>query len=218
MLRRALLANVLVPLAAAAPRPSAAADTTSCCGPITPAGARLTALLDSMDVEHRWLAHKHVNWETGEQDQTDGFAGPDRATHCSAFAAAVGKRLGIYMLRPPDHPLTFLASAQTYWFEHGDSSTGWQRVADWQTAQRLANEGTLVVMSYYNPSPQRSGHIVIVRPSLKSSAALASEGPQVIQAAGYNRASAPAATSFSFHPGAWPSQVKIFAHPLPAAS
>ena len=184
-----------------------------CCGLITPDGEKLDRLLDSMDVEHRWLAHYHINWETGEPDQPANSTGPGRATHCSAFAAAVGARLGVYMLRPPAHRQVLLASAQTRWFGSPEArSAGWRPVAGMQEAQRLANRGQLVVISFESPNPHKPGHIVVVRPSLKSAAALAVEGPQVIQAATHNRASAPAAQSFKAHPGAWPEKVKVFTH------
>jgi len=49
-----------------------------------------------MNVESLWLAHEHVNWETGEPDKNADYAGPGRSMHCSAFAAAVGKKLGVY--------------------------------------------------------------------------------------------------------------------------
>lgn len=209
MRRRILLASLLS-------SPVRAADAPSCCGLITPRGERLAAVLDMMDVEHRWLAHLHVNWETGEADQPPNSVGPDRATHCSAFAAAVGLRLGVYMLRPPAHGLTLLATAQTHWFgTEAGAAAGWRRVGSMQEAQSLANQGQLVVIAYPNPDRHRPGHIVVVRPALKSAEALAVEGPQVIQAATRNRSSWPAAKSFTAHAGAWPSAVLVFAHDVP---
>jgi hypothetical protein len=75
-------------------------------------GTRQAALgvLDGMKVESLWLAREHVNWETGEPDKGQDYAGPGRSTHCSAFAAAVGERLGVYMLRPPEHGQILLAN------------------------------------------------------------------------------------------------------------
>ncbi len=207
MLRRSLLLLVIA-------SPALAAEP--CCGPITQAGERLATTLDGMDVEHLWLAHLHVNWETGAPDRAADFVGPGRATHCSAFAAAAGKRVGVYMLRPPEHGQVLLASAQTRWFATTDGrDAGWRAVAGMQAAQSLANHGQLVVISYESPNPKKPGHIVIVRPSLKSAEQLAAEGPQVIQAATRNKASFPAARSFSSHPGAWPEGVRIFAHDIP---
>src|SRR5215831_2839573 len=84
----------------------------SCCGPVTEPGKRLLGVLEGMNVETLWLSHQHINWETGEPDKGEDYTGPGRSTHCSAFAAAVGKRLGIYMLRPPEHGQILLASAQ----------------------------------------------------------------------------------------------------------
>lgn len=211
MNRRTLL---LLALACAAARPAFADEP--CCGPITPAGQRLGALLDGMNVESLWLAHQHVDWKTGEPDRGPEFTGSRKSTHCSAFAAAVGLRLGVYMLRPPEHGLVLLASAQTEWFNNGGGqAAGWRPVASMQAAQEFANQGKLVVISYANPNPKRPGHIVIVRPSTKSGAQFAAEGPQVIQAATYNRASSPAATSFHAHPGAWPNEVRVFVHDVP---
>src|ERR1700723_1640233 len=75
----------------------------SCCGAITPEGYRLADIIDSMHVEELWQAHEHVDWETGKPDKAANYEGPGKATHCSAFSAALGERLNVYMLRPPDH-------------------------------------------------------------------------------------------------------------------
>ena len=212
MNRRFLL--TALPASLAVPR-RAAADPP-CCGPVTLAGQKLAETLDGMDVADRWLAHQHVDWETGLPDRAADSPGPSRSTHCSAFAAAAGLRLGVYMLRPPEHSQMLLASAQTQWFAtQAAAASGWRPVADWQAAQTLANEGQLVVIAYANPDMHHPGHIVIVRPSTNSAAALAVEGPQVIQAATRNKPSYPAAQSFRAHPGAWPDQVRIFAHAVP---
>jgi len=69
---------------------AAYAPHQACCGAITPEGYRLADVIDSMHVEQLWLAHEHVNWETGEPDRAADYEGPGKATHCSAFAAAVG--------------------------------------------------------------------------------------------------------------------------------
>ena len=95
--RRLLLAAL--PAAATALAMPAAAQ--SCCGPITPDGQRLVQRLDASGVDHLWLPHEHVNWETGEVD-TGPHARP-ATTHCSAFVASFAKQLGIYILRPPEH-------------------------------------------------------------------------------------------------------------------
>ena len=60
---------------------------------------------------HRlWLAGERVNWESGAPV---GAWRDDRPhTHCSAFVASAAKRLGIFVLRPPDHGAVLLANAQ----------------------------------------------------------------------------------------------------------
>jgi hypothetical protein len=84
--------------------------------PVAVQGRRLEAVLDGMNVEFLLLAHEHINWETGEPDKDADYAGPGRSTHRSAFAAAVGKKLGVYLLRPPEHGQILLANAQAEWF------------------------------------------------------------------------------------------------------
>jgi len=183
------------------------APDTGCCGPVTPAGEKLRALLDGMDVDHLWQSHVKVNWETGEPRGGTG------STHCSAFAAAVGERLNIYMLRPPQHGQDFLASAQGRWFESDQAwHEGWFKVNSSERAQALANQGNLVVLVYINPDPHTPGHIAIVRPAVKSMQALEKEGPQTTQAGAHNFSSGTAVFSFSKHPGAWPDKVHIYAH------
>jgi len=186
----------------------------SCCGAITPQGQRLIALIASLHVENLWLAHRHINWETGEADRPADYAGPDKATHCSAFAAAVGERLGVYMLRPPEHGLTLLASAQTRWFRGpGGVSQGWKPLEGpdrARQAQHLANQGNLVVIAYESPNPHTPGHIVIVRPAEKTPEALAQDGPEIAQAGTHNYSDSIAAKSFTHHPGAWPDGVRYY--------
>jgi len=82
--------------------------------PITPAGAQLASIIDALDVEHHWPVGKHVSWETGVPDGRPESA-VGKHTHCSAFAAAAARRLGIYLLRPPEHPQLLLANAQYDW-------------------------------------------------------------------------------------------------------
>jgi hypothetical protein len=196
--------------------PGIISSSVGCCGPITPAGQHLAATIDSMHVEENWLPHVHIEWQTGHQDRPDVYDGPDKATHCSAFAAAVGLRLNVYMLRPPEHRLTFLASAQTEWFHTAEAKQyGWYPVTSMKQAQMLANLGNLVVIAYESPDPHKPGHIIIVRPSLKTDAQLEADGPEIAQAGGTNHNDSIARLSFRSHPGAWPNGVKIYAHSVP---
>jgi hypothetical protein len=185
----------------------------SCCGRITAEGHRLEALLDSTNVESLWLAHEHVNWETGEPDKGADYAGPGQSTHCSAFAAAVGKRLGVYMLRPPEHGQVLLANAQAEWFhEAGGKEAGWRDVPSARDAQRLANQGNLVVMVYESPDPHRAGHIAIVRPADRPEHLLDENGPEITQAGTKNYLKTSAKVGFLHHPGAWPDGVRYYTH------
>jgi hypothetical protein len=159
----------------------------ACCGPITPAGERLSDVLDAMDVENHWLNHEHVNWETGEPDKGEDYTGPGTHTHCSAFAAAAAKRLGVYLLRPPEHGQILLANAQYEWLanENGHKA-GWRALAGMAEAQRQANQGDLVLAVYESPNDHKPGHVAIVRPSKRPMAVLIADGPEAISAGVHN--------------------------------
>lgn len=186
-----------------------------CCGPITAAGDHLTQALDSMHVESLWLDGRHINWESGEPDRPAGYTGPATHSHCSAFAAETAKRLGVYLLRPPDHGQELLASAQAEWLASAAATqAGWHPVVDMHQAQHLANQGTLVLAVYPSPDPHRPGHIAIVRPSEKSASLLNENGPEIIQAGEHNYTRTTTRHGFAEHPGAWPSNIRYYAHPL----
>jgi hypothetical protein len=196
----------------------AVGEQTSCCGPITVDGRKLLAVLDATNVETLWLAHEHVNWETGEPDKDADYEGPGKATHCSAFAAAVGKHVGVYMLRPPEHGQILLANAQAAWF-HSDAGreNGWRELKTAKDAQTLANEGKLVAIVFDNPDPHKPGHIAIVRPAARSEHLLEENGPEITQAGERNYVKTSTKVGFEHHPGAWPGGVRYYAHVIPPA-
>jgi hypothetical protein len=214
-----MFARSIAAIAAAAtlttPVVLARAPAESCCGPVSPAGERLLEILDSSNVETLWLAHEHVNWETGEADKDADYEGPGKATHCSAFAAAVGKRVGVYMLRPPEHGQILLANAQAAWFHSaGGRDSGWREVKTPKEAQTLANRGELVTIVYENPDPHKAGHIAIVRPAARPEHLLEENGPEITQAGQRNYLKTSTKVGFEHHPGAWPDGVHYYAHAL----
>ncbi len=202
MARRVFLAALLFPFV-----PALAATR------ISPAGDKLLALLDSMDVENHWPAGEHVHWEDGTPDgRPVSLAG--KHTHCSAFVAAAAKHAGIYILRPPEHPQELLANAQYDWLLSRGAQYGWRPVADGYDAQARANRGEFVVAAYHNHHDDKPGHIAIIRPSNKPDAAIAAEGPQVTQAGGTNFNSTSLKRGFAGHLAAWArNEVRYYAHP-----
>jgi hypothetical protein len=182
--------------------------------PVTPAAEAVFQVIDSMDVEHHWPAGQHVSWESGVPDGRPE-SGAGKHTHCSAFAAAAAKRLGIYVLRPPEHPQLLLANAQYDWLVGHSASGGWQPLADGIEAQHYANQGWLVLAAYKNHYDDKPGHIAIVRPSDKDSRLLREEGPQVTQAGGTNYRSVSLRVGFAGHPAAWEHhEVVFYAHAI----
>jgi hypothetical protein len=181
---------------------------------ISPAGKHLIEVLDSMHVEEHWLAGRKVEWRSGEPigEMEKKY---ENHTHCSAFAAAAAEKLGVYLLHPPEHSVVLLANAQQDWLKAGGTNQGWHLVESPVMAQKLANQGQLVVVSCKNPDPKIPGHIAIVRPFVKTEAQIAAEGPQVIQAGKYNHPSTTTKDGFKNHPGAFENkQLLYFAHSL----
>jgi hypothetical protein len=176
---------------------------------ISARGRELARHLDAMHVEQHSLVAEPVDWRTGEPDRK----APRCHTHCSAFVAAACARLGIYILRPPEHTQTLLANAQQAWLQRDGCEHGWEPVANREEAQRLANAGELVVASNRNGNPHKPGHIAIVRPGDKSAEALADEGPDIIQAGTHNYSCTTLKVGFGRHRDAWEHDgLRFFAH------
>jgi hypothetical protein len=177
---------------------------------ITAEGRQLKADLDAMDVEHLWLPKTQLkSWKSGEA--SDEPLPPGSHTHCSAFVAAFCLRHDIPMLFPP--PQHLLANRQQDWLLDEGRTEGWRQVGA-QEAQRLANRGVVVVASFKNDDPHfhgGHGHIALIRPSTKSAAQVAKEGPQITQAGGRNYNSAPLNNVFA-QKAIDPHEVLFFAY------
>jgi hypothetical protein len=180
---------------------------------VTAEGSHLVEVLEAMHVEEHWIAGAIVDWRTGDPT---GKAVTDNGkhTHCSQFAAAACEKLGIYILRPPEHSAVLLANAQFEWLPKEGQAAGWRPVADGVAAQDLANRGYVVVAVCQNSDPRKSGHIAIIRPGAKTPEQIAAEGPDVIQAGGSNFTSASLKRGFANHPDAFPKgEIRFYAHP-----
>ena len=186
--------------------------TTGMAAEISAQATRVAASIDALDVERHWPAGVHVNWETGDPDGRPE-SGEGKHTHCSAFVAAAAKRLGIYILRPPQHAQVLLANAQYDWLADEGPRQGWRALRDGEAAQNAANLGDFVVAVYKNRNDEKPGHIAIVRPSDKSVQSIRADGPQITQAGGKNYRSTVLRIGFAGHPNAWnKSEVRYYAH------
>lgn len=179
---------------------------------IAPAGDSLKAFYLSLNVENLWIAGSHVNWETGVADKPDAKSGTH--THCSAFVASVCKRLNIYVLRPPEHKQILLANAQYEWLSSADAvADGWKPVTGdnvFETAQTLANNGTVVIAICKNPEEKKPGHAALVMPAEISKRMLSEEGPVVIQAGTHNHNKVSLKAGFKSHLIDWPTTNVLF--------
>lgn len=188
-------------------------------GEPTPAGSKelvvtneatnFAKLLDSMNVANRWLRGRRINWQTGE---CISYV-PVWKTHCSLFVAAAALKLGVYILRPPEHKRKLLANAQCDWLRTNGDKQGWLKLKDSYQAQLVANYGCIVVATYKSTDPKRAGHIAIVRPTNKSEKDLKLEGAQITQAGRTNYVSTSTKEGFINHPGAFANnQINYYGH------
>lgn len=181
--------------------------------PICQAATNLNVTLDAMHVEEHWIAGAIVDWKTGDptgKPVTDA----GKHTHCSQFAASACDRLGIYILRPPEHSAVQLANSQFDWLaSEVGRQKGWNPVADGAAAQDFANQGHVVVAVCKNPDPKKPGHIALIRPGLRTAAELAADGPDIIQAGGHNYNHGRLKQGFANHPGAFKNkEIRFFEH------
>jgi hypothetical protein len=180
--------------------------------PVAPTGEKLNEFLDGLEVTKRWLPNRYVDWTTGT---ALGKFRHGYGTHCSTFVAAAASKLGVYILRPPEQG-GLLANAQYRWLQNQGPQNGWAAVDSHQTAQKIANQGCLVVISYANPNKRRPGHIAIVRPSDKSKEEINTKGPQIIQAGQKNYNSTTLSKGFRNHQQAFRKhRIRYFAHETP---
>lgn len=175
---------------------------------ISPQGAMLGNWLLALQVDKYWLVGTSVNWLTG----APGGSGPNMtagtSSHCSAFAAAVAKMLGVYILGQPDASDINLANNQADWL--ATNTAGWFNIPSMTMAQQMANTGFLVVASYKSSSG--SGHIAVLRPSNRPANSINANGPEECQSGDYNYADTNVVTGFSVHNGAFPNGILYYGH------
>jgi hypothetical protein len=172
-------------------------------------GNKLKGYYLSLDVTHKWIKGHHVNWETGEPDKPD--LEKNRKTHCSKFVASGCKKLGIYILRPPEHKASLLANAQYDWLlSESGAEQGWTKIenrdaeATWIEAQQKADRGFVVIAVWRNNDPAKPGHIAFVRPANLDINQIKVTGPALIQAGNFNSDSTSLSLGFKKHIKSWP--------------
>ena len=168
--------------------------------------------LEAMEVDKLWLPGAIVDWKTGLPTGQPIKDAKSKHTHCSQFVAAATERLGVYVLRPPEHRVVLLANAQFVWLaSDAGKKAGWVAMKDGAAAQAAANDGRLVLASLKNPDPTKSGHIAIVRPGNKDADLLAKDGPDIMQAGGTNALRTTLRKGFGNHKKEY-DQIAFYAH------
>jgi hypothetical protein len=169
-----------------------------------------------MDVEHHWLAGKAIDWRTGNPKNGPP---PYPPTHSGAFVAAVCARARLPMLTG-SAAQNLIPNRQQDWLLNEGAGRGWT-VVNAVRAQRLANQGWVVIASWKNPAPPAnsrtaSGHGAIVRPDARATADISGRGPRITQAGQRNFRNTDVQTGFPR--SAWEGkQIVYVAHrPTPA--
>ncbi len=172
-------------------------------------GRALASFLDSLQVERYWANGVSVNWLTGVAGGSGANMTQGTASHCSVFAPAVAYLRGVYLLRPPEASDLNLANRQADWLRTNTAS-GWSSIASAVTAQHMVNTGALVVAACKEDSG--SGHIAVLRPSIRSDADVLAFGPQECQSGIHNYNDTNVLTGFDQHPGAYPERIRYYVH------
>jgi hypothetical protein len=175
---------------------------------LTPQGETLLQLLNTLDVEHHWLAGQPIDWRTGDPLTDSSQAFP--LTNDSAFVAAVANRLGLPFLEPKGGNVR--PARQLNWLQKEGVDLGWQKVNPVQ-AQWLANQGWLVVAGWRGSQDQGGrGHVAVIRPTPGPLTTLTDLGPHVTQAAAHNANDT--TVKQGFPEPAWEGQKIVYlAHP-----
>jgi hypothetical protein len=192
--------------------PVSLATTAQSVIPLEERGSALRSFYLSLDVENLWQAGQHIDWETGVADKPEATSGIH--THCSAFVAAACKRLGIYILRPPEHKQVLLSNGQYDWLTGKSAAdAGWKQVLSgdvYENAEMMANRGMVVIAICKNPDEKKPGHVALVMPADISRRKLAETGPVLIMAGTHNHNSVSLKTGFKSHLTEWPEHAISF--------
>lgn len=159
-------------------------------------------IINSLNVESKWQKGNIVNCKTGETllEETEKYNSPKlkRLTHCSCFAYAVSKALGLPNKALLPHPendtelVPALSNKQAEWLETEGIKNGWNyiktenREDGFIQAQKFSNQGYFVIAIYKNANLKRAGHIAVIIPSSKDIEKIKLEGPDIAQAGTIN--------------------------------
>ncbi|MCX6243933.1 MAG: hypothetical protein NTU98_04445 [Bacteroidetes bacterium] len=184
---------------------------------ITAKGTQLLLYYNHLDVEHLWLRGNAINWQSGATTGLNDSASM-RYGHAAEFVAAVCKKLKV-RFPGPDECIKgeLLVNAQYKWMREKGKKNGWE--GKWRDvdAQRLANEGHLVIGIYHGETPDQPGHIVLVRPANLEQEMIEVDGVQVIQAGARNFTSNSAREGFREFPQAFIDlQIEFYSHKIDA--
>jgi hypothetical protein len=178
-------------------------------------GTKLKTFYLSLNVESLWIAGHHINWETGQPNDSD--ATKEIKTHCSAFVASACEKRNIYILRPPQHKQGLLANAQYDWLKTDEAyKAGWRLISDkdefgvYFLAQQYADKGYVVAAVAQNPDRHKPGHIALIMPTESNMKNMVEQGPEVIQAGKHNYNSTSLNNGFKSHITEWPEYSILF--------
>jgi len=182
---------------------------------ITEKGTRLLLFYNHLDVEHHWLKGNTIDWESGVRTEP-ASSGTDNYGYAAEFVAAVCKKLKIRFPGPDEcREGDLLINEQYNWIKEKGKKNKWEGNRRDVEAQRLANEGNLVIAIFPGKTPGQPGHIALVRPANLTQEMIEDEGVQLIQAGTKNYTSTSAKEGFREFPSAFTDlMIQFFSHKI----
>lgn len=174
---------------------------------ITIGGQSLAVLFNQTNVEFLWKNKNAINWFNG-QSIHDLSGELPKLNHSGAYIASVLRKLGIYILQPPQASQTLLENNQHDWLleigiiDYNYTYLG-NNLNSRINAQKEANKGNIVIASYKNINEELPGNIAFVIPFLTDTTEITLNGCRVIQASFINYNSVFLKEAFSLFPNAF---------------
>jgi len=164
---------------------------------------RLFNLLDTYDMETKWLPGYNVDCETGE------YMPPKstwvKSSHCSCFVYRVCNDLNVKLIGTKEGFNQYkLSTNQLKWLNSDEGKkSGWKKIQgnvteSYVNANKEANKGNLVLAGI-EEDENVLGHISIVRPSNRTDDMIKRDGPDTIASSKINSRSVFLREDFMFN-------------------
>lgn len=151
---------------------------------------KLIEILDTYDLETKWLPGYNVDCETG--DIMPAKSTWVKSSHCSCFNYRFCNDMNVKLIGTKEgFNQKGLATNQLKWLKTDEAKqNGWERINEslpnvYVTANKEANKGNVVIVGVEDDD-KLLGHVSIVRPSNRSDYLIKRDGPDTIASSKIN--------------------------------